>query len=93
MPHRPDMILMRMGDEDRIKTVDPFRQPINVGEDQIHTRCAVHVGEGDPHVDQDEALFAGAPVAVNIHVHAHFARPAKGQVNQPLCCHQFCFLL
>jgi len=92
LAERGDVILVGVGDEDRLQPVAAFGKPGHVGQDQIDAGRTVHVGEGNAQIDQDQPFLALRPVAVDIGVHSHFARPAEGQIDQSLGRHA-CSLL
>ena len=85
--HRAHVILMGMGDENRLDPVAPLRKPGDVGQDQVNTRAAVHVGKGHAHVDHDQPFLARLAIAIHIGVHAYFTRPAEGKVDQSFSAH------
>ena len=82
MPQRANVILMAVGDHDRLQPVGALNEPRQIGEDQIHPRCRIHIPKSHAQIDKDQTLLAGLPVAVDIGIHAHFPRPAEGQVDQ-----------
>ena len=87
VPDRADMVLMRMGHEDRLDPVLALGEPSHVGEDQVDAGRGVHVAEGHAQVDDDQALPVRLAVAVDIGIHAHLAGTAEGKVDQSFGCH------
>ena len=87
MTDGPDVIFVGVGDEYRLKLIAPLLQPSDVGKDQIDTRRRIHIGKGNADVDEDQPLFSGCAVAVDIGVHADFPGTAEGEIDQPICGH------
>ncbi len=67
LQHRPDqaegadVVFVRMGDEDRLEPVGTVGEPGEIGQDHLDPGRAVHVGEGDAGVDEDQPLAPGGP--------------------------------
>ncbi|MNP79261.1 hypothetical protein D3C76_1770570 [compost metagenome] len=78
------MILMRMGDVDRLDPVAVLLEPGDIGHDQVDPRRAFHVAEGHAQIDDDQPLASRLAIAVDIGVHADFARAAQRQIYQAL---------
>ncbi len=93
MAHRAHVILMRMGDEDRLDPVGPLGQPLDIGKDQIDARRAVHIGECHAQIDDDQPLLVRRPIAVDIAIHPDLPRASKGKINQPVAAHAACLSL
>ena len=87
MTHRADVVLMRVGDEQRLDAVLVLFQPGDIGQDQIDTGRCAHVRKGHAHVDNNQALLARLAVAINIAVHADLAGTTQRQINQPVLAH------
>ena len=87
MRNRADVILMRMGNENCLKLVFARCQPSDIGQDKVNPWAAVHIGEGQPQINQNKALCARFSIAINIGVHANFTSPSKGQVDQSFTAH------
>ena len=81
---RAHVVLVAMGDEDRLQPVGAGLDPGRIGHDQLDARRRGHVREGHADVDEDEALGVLWPEAVEIHVHADLARAAERDVDQPI---------
>ena len=77
MRQRPDMVFMRMGDENRVQPRQVGQKPRDIGQDQIHAGAAVHIGKRHAQIDKDQAFAALWAIAVNIGVHADFTGPAQ----------------
>lgn len=88
-----DVILMRMGYEDRIEPVGTRDQPGHVGKDQVDPGRPVHVGKGHAQIDQDQPLAIRRAIAEDIGIHADFPGPAERQVDQALAGHMLPFSL
>ncbi len=73
-----DMVLMGMGDKNRLDPVGALRQPAYICHDQIDAGRGVHIREGDAGIHKDEPFLVLGAVAVDIAVHPDFASPAKG---------------
>ncbi len=82
MAHRAHVILMRMGDEDRLEPVGPLGQPLDIGKDQIDPGGAVHMRKGHADIDEDQPFLARRPLAVDIGVHPDLARATEREINQ-----------
>ena len=82
VPQRADVVLVRVGDDDGFQTVGTLGDEARVGHDKVDARRPVHVREGDAGVHQDEPLVPDRPIAVEVHVHADLACPAKRQVGK-----------
>ena len=74
---RADMVFMRMGQHDGFELVDAFLDEIEVRKYQVDTGI---LGSRERHAQIDHQPAALA--AVQVDVHANFARPAKGQEQQ-----------
>ena len=88
MAHGAQGMLVWMGDEDRLEPFAVGFQPREIGEDQIDTGAGVHVREGHPEIDEDQPLAPRLAVAIDIGIHAHLARAAERQVDQPVAAHR-----
>ena len=93
MANGTDMVLMRMGDEDRLDPVAPCLQPGDVGKDQIDTGGAVHIRKGDAQIHNDQAFLILPAISVHITVHSDLTCPAQGQIDQTLSTHVWPFSL
>ena len=82
-----DVVFVGVGDEDRFDLIAPFLQPCDVRQDQVHAWGAVHIRKSDTKVDDDQPLFTGFAVAVDIGVHANFTRPTEGQIDKSFAAH------
>ena len=82
MPDGPDMVFMRVGDEDAIDHRTTFFEPRNIRQDQIHTRRRIHIREGHAQIDDNQPFSILGPVAIDIGIHADFAGTPKGQIDQ-----------
>ena len=80
MRHCADVILVGVGDENPLQLIGAFRQPTDVGHDQIHAGGGVHVGKGHAQINQDQAFLARRAIAIE-GVHADFTCPAEGQID------------
>ena len=87
VPHRTDMVLVGMGDQDGLDPVGALFQPGDVGKDQVDARGRLHVGERDPQIDHDQPFAFGRPIAVDIAVHPDLARAAEGEIDQSVGGH------
>ena len=87
MPHGTNVILMRMGDENRLQPVTSLFQPRDIRQDQIYPRRAIHIRKGHAQIDKDQAFLVGFAIPVYIGIHANFACPAQGQINDPFTAH------
>ncbi len=88
-----NVIFVRMGDKNRLDPVNAVDDPLGIGKNQVNTGGAVHIREGHAQIDKDIPLFAGDTVAINIAIHANFASPTKGEIDQSLVSHQRAFRL
>jgi hypothetical protein len=73
-----------MGDEDPLDPVGALRQPVDVRQDQVDTRLAVHVGKGHARIHDDQALRPLLAIAVDVAIHPDLPRAAEGEVDQPV---------
>mmetsp|Transcript_3068 Transcript_3068/g.5240 ORF Transcript_3068/g.5240 Transcript_3068/m.5240 type:complete len:275 (+) Transcript_3068:1073-1897(+) len=89
---RADVILVGVGDEDRLDPILACFQPFHVGQDQIHARLAVHIGEGHARVHDDQPLLPFRPIAVDITVHPDFPGAADGKVDEAVAISHVGFL-
>ena len=80
------MVLVGVGDEDRLQPVRACLDPGRIGHDQVDAGAGLHVRKGDADVDEDESLGIPRPVAVEVHVHADLPRAAEREVDQPVLC-------
>ncbi len=71
-----NVILVGMGDEHGLKLIAAVRQPGDIRQDQVHAGAAIHIREGHPKIDKDQAFLPRFAIAIDIGVHADFARPA-----------------
>ncbi len=78
------MVLVAVGDEDRLQPVGAGLDPGRIGHDQIDAGRRLHVREGHADIDEDEAFRVLRPEAVEIHVHADLARAAEREIDQPV---------
>ena len=95
MGKRANMVLMRVGDENRVQTVGPIGQPRDIGENQIDPGGRVHIGKGDAKVDENIPLLLGGAISIDIGVHTNFPCPTEGQINQTVVtahCERFSLL-
>ena len=81
------MIFVCVSDEHPVNSILAFGQPRDVGQDQVNARAAIHVGEGHTKIHNDQPLVVRFTIAINICVHANFARSPKGQVDQSFTAH------
>ena len=81
VPDAADVVFVCVGDKDTHDVSAALFEPCDVGQDDIHARCRVHVRECDPKIDNDQFLFAWLAVAIDVGVHANFASPTKGQID------------
>ncbi|OIQ70731.1 hypothetical protein GALL_476530 [mine drainage metagenome] len=89
MPQRADVILMRVGDKNRLDPVGAFFQPADIRQDQINTGRPVHIREGHPQIDDDQPLFSLTSIAIDVAIHPDLPRAAKGKIDQALFAHTF----
>ncbi len=87
MAERADMVLVGMGDEDRLDPILTLFEPGDVGHDEIDAGRRLHVREGHAEIDDDQPLAPLRPVAVDVAVHPDLARSAERQIDQPVCTH------
>ena len=82
-PYGADVILMRMGDDDRLQPVRLRLDERGVRRHQVDAGRGVHVAECDAAIDHQPAAVLGRSYAVEIHVHADLAGAAERQVHEP----------
>ena len=75
--HCADMILMRMGQHDRVELLAAFFDKFQIGEDQVDARVLVP-RKGHAQIDHQPPALA----TVEVDVHADFARAAKREEQQ-----------
>ena len=68
-----DVVLVAVGEDERLEGVAPLHDVAEVGQDDVHAHLVV-LGEGDPAVDQHHA----AVVLDDVHVLADLPRAARG---------------
>jgi len=88
MRQRTKMVLMRVGDENRLQPVLGFDQPGDVRQDQIDAGGGVHIRECHAQIDKDQTLFPRKAIAVDIGIHADLASAAKRHIDQAFTCHR-----
>jgi len=93
MANGANMVFVRVGDEDTVNHRATLFQPSDVRQDQIDARCAVHIGEGDAQINNDQAFCVFWPVSVDIGVHADLSCAAEGQIDQACFCIAHAFSL
>jgi hypothetical protein len=64
--------------------VRALRQPVDVGQDQVDTGLAVHVGKGHARIHDDQTLRALVAISVDVAIHPDLPRAAEGEVDQPV---------
>ena len=77
---RPDVVLVRMGQHQRLDVVEPVLDMAQVGQDQVDAGLVVG-GEHHPAVDDQQP----AQVLENRHIAADFADAAQRGDPQPTC--------
>ena len=82
----PYVVFVGVGDENAFDVGAACFQPCDIGQDQIHTGCCVHVCEGHAEVDDDQFFFARKAVAIDVGVHPDFTSPTEGQIDQAFSC-------
>jgi hypothetical protein len=75
------MILVRVGDHQPAELVPPLGDIGRIGHHHLDLR-QLAAAEPDAAVNRQEALAARPVIAVQVQVHADFARPAKRQEGQ-----------
>ena len=87
MAHGAQMIFVGMGDKHRLDLRLARLQPCNIGQDQIHTRCAVHIGKRHPQIHHDQAFLILGAIAVDVTIHPDFTGTAEGKIDQARAAH------
>ena len=73
-----DVVLVRMGQDDRVDLVQPRPHIVEVGQDQVYARL-IRLGEEDAAVDDEQP----PGVFEHRHVAADLAKTAEGDDTQP----------
>src|SRR3546814_10181183 len=74
---RPDMVLVPVGDDDALQTVELAFDEAEIGQDHVDAGI-IRIGEGDAAIDHQPLAAA----AVAIDVHADFARAAEREKQE-----------
>ena len=79
--HRPDVIFMRVGDEDAGEAFPLLLDEAQIGQHDIHARLRI-VGEGDAAIDHQPLPVLGRADTVEVDVETDFADSAQRQKHE-----------
>ena len=82
MTNRAHMVFVTVGDEHRLETVLVLNKPCHIRKDQIDPGTCLHIRECHAKVDKDQAFCTLFTVAIDIGIHANFARSTEGQIDK-----------